>query len=140
VSSNTTYIESGAGVGDGARTGLASVVTGLLFVLAMFFAPLVSVIPSEAATPALVMVGFMMMKQITLIDWKNDDVAIPSFLALALMPFTYSITVGIGAGFLAYVVIKLVRGKAGDVHPLMWIVAVLFVLYFLLTPVTQLLT
>src|ERR687897_734724 len=140
VSSNTSYIESAAGVGEGARTGLASIVTGLLFLLTIFFAPVVEAIPSEAAVPALVLVGFLMMQQVKGIDWDDLEIAIPAFLTIVLMPFTYSITVGIGAGFLAYVVIKLVRGKAREVHPLMWIVAALFVLYFTISPLTRLLT
>lgn len=140
VSSNTSYIESASGVSEGARTGLASVVTGVLFLLAIVFAPLVDIIPSEAAVPALVLVGFLMMQQVKGIDWDDLEIAIPAFLTIVLMPFTYSITVGIGAGFLAYAVIKLVRGKASEVHPLMWVVAVLFVLYFTLTPLTRLLT
>ena len=140
VSSNTSYIESAAGVGEGARTGLASVVTGVLFLFAIFLAPLVEVIPSEAAVPALVLVGFLMMQQVKGIDWDDLEIAIPAFLTIVLMPFTYSITVGIGAGFLAYVFIKLVRGKAGAVHPLMWVVAALFVLYFAIDPITSLLT
>jgi AGZA family xanthine/uracil permease-like MFS transporter len=140
VSSNTSYIESASGVGEGARTGLASVVTGILFLLTIVFAPLVNIIPSEAAVPALVLVGFLMMQQVKGIDWDDLEIAIPAFLTIVLMPFTYSITVGIGAGFLAYVVIKLVRGKPRDVHPLMWLVAILFVLYFAIHPVTALLT
>jgi adenine/guanine/hypoxanthine permease len=140
VSSNTSYIESASGVGDGARTGLASVVTGVLFLLAMFFAPLVNVIPSEAAVPALVLVGFLMMQQISGIAWADVEIAIPAFLTIILMPFTYSITVGIGAGFLAYVLIKVVRGKVADIHVLMWIVAALFALYFAIEPITALLT
>ena len=111
VSSNTSYIESASGVGEGARTGLASVVTGVLFLLTIFLAPLVAVIPSEAAVPALVLVGFLMMQQVTEIDWRDVEIAIPAFLTIVLMPFTYSITVGIGAGFLAYVLIKLVLGQ-----------------------------
>jgi len=140
VSSNTSYIESASGVGEGARTGLASVVTGVLFLLAIVLAPIVEIIPSEAAVPALVLVGFLMMQQVKGIDWDDLEIAIPAFLTIVLMPFTYSITVGIGAGFVAYALIKLVRGKAREVRPLMWIVAALFVLYFTLTPVTRLLT
>jgi AGZA family xanthine/uracil permease-like MFS transporter len=140
VSSNTSYIESASGVGEGARTGLASVVTGVLFLLAIVLAPIVEIIPSEAAVPALVLVGFLMMQQVKGIDWDDLEIAIPAFLTIVLMPFTYSITVGIGAGFVAYALIKLVRGKVGEVHPLMWIVAALFVLYFTLSPITRLLT
>ena len=119
VSSNTSYIESASGVGEGARTGLASVITGVLFLFATFLAPLVQIVPYEAATPALVVVGFLMMQQVKGIAWDDMEIAIPAFLTIILMPFTYSITVGIGAGFVAYVFIKLVRGKAKVVHPLM---------------------
>ena len=139
ISSNTSYIESAAGVGEGARTGLASVVTGALFLLTTFLAPVVSVIPYEAATPALVVVGFLMMMQVRGIDWDDMEVAIPAFLTIVLMPFTYSISVGIGAGFVTYVVIKAVRGKASQVHPLLWGVAAMFVLYFAINPLEQLL-
>jgi adenine/guanine/hypoxanthine permease len=138
ISSNTSYIESASGVGEGARTGLASVVTGLLFLLATVFAPLVKIIPNEAAVPALVLVGFLMMQQVKNIEWDDVEIAIPAFLTIVLMPFTYSISVGIGAGFIAYVLIKLVRGKAAQLHPLMWIVSVLFVIYFAIDPIKQL--
>ncbi|MCL1870929.1 MAG: NCS2 family permease [Promicromonosporaceae bacterium] len=131
VSSNTAFIESAAGVGDGARTGLASVTTGIAFLLAMFLSPVVEMIPYEAATPALVVVGFLMLTQVTGIDWKNYEVALPAFLTIVLMPFTYSITAGIGAGVIAFVVIKLVVGKAKAVHPLLYVAAIMFVLYFL---------
>jgi len=139
VSSNTSYIESASGVGEGARTGLASVVTGVLFLLSMVFAPLVQVIPSEAAVPALVLVGFLMMQQVKEIDWDDLEIAIPAFLTIVLMPFTYSITVGIGAGFVTYVLIKIVRGKTSSVHPLMWVCAALFILYFAIDPIKALL-
>jgi AGZA family xanthine/uracil permease-like MFS transporter len=137
VSSNTSYIESASGVGDGARTGLASVVTGLLFLLSTFFAPLVEHIPSEAAVPALVLVGFLMMSQVKGIDWDDVEIAIPAFLTIALMPFTYSITAGIGAGFIAYVVIKVVKGKIAAIHPLLWVIGVLFVIYFAIDPISR---
>jgi adenine/guanine/hypoxanthine permease len=138
VSSNTSYIESASGVGEGARTGLASVVTGLLFLLATIFAPLVAIIPNEAAVPALVLVGFLMMQQVTNIAWDDVEIAIPAFLTIVLMPFTYSISVGIGAGFLAYVLVKVVRGKAAAIHPLLWVVAALFLVYFAIGPIRQL--
>ncbi|MEU6136548.1 NCS2 family permease [Nocardioides sp. NPDC047086] len=137
VSSNTSYVESASGVGEGARTGLAAVVTGVLFLLTTFLAPLVTVIPSEAAVPALVLVGFLMMQQVKDINWADPDIAIPAFLTIALMPFTYSISVGIGAGFLAYVLIKVVRGKIKSVHPLMWLVAVMFAVYFAIHPISS---
>lgn len=139
VSSNTSYIESAAGVGDGARTGLASVVTGAAFLLATFLSPLVEMVPFEAATPVLVVVGFLMVMQISGIDWKNMEIAIPAFLTAILMPFTFSITVGIGAGFISFVVLKVVLGKARQVHPLMWGASALFVVYFALGPIKELL-
>ncbi len=139
VSSNTAYIESAAGVGEGARTGLASVVTGVLFLCATFLAPLVAIVPYEAATPALVVVGFLMMQQVKGIAWDDLEIAIPAFLTIVLMPFTYSITVGIGAGFVTYVFIKLIRGKSSVIHPLMWLVAALFVIYFAIDPIKSVL-
>jgi AGZA family xanthine/uracil permease-like MFS transporter len=135
VSSNTSYVESAAGVGDGARTGLASVTTGVAFLLATFLAPLVGMVPFEAATPALVVVGFLMVMQVSGIDWKNFEVAVPAFLTIVLMPFSYSITVGIGAGVISFVVLKLALGKVRQVHPLMWVAAALFVVYFLIGPI-----
>jgi AGZA family xanthine/uracil permease-like MFS transporter len=139
VSSNTSYIESAAGVGEGARTGLASVVTGICFLLATIFAPVVEIIPYEAATPALVVVGFLMMTQVKEIAWDRFEIALPAFLTIILMPFTYSISVGIGAGFVSYVVLAVARGKARQVHPLLWVVAALFVVYFAIDPIQQVL-
>ena len=135
VSSNTSYIESASGVGEGARTGLASVVTGILFLLTTFLAPLVAIIPYEAATPALIVVGFLMMTQIKSIDWEDYGIAIPAFLTIILMPFTYNISVGIGAGFVSYVVIRVFQGRTKDVHPLLLLVAGLFMIYFLNDPI-----
>jgi AGZA family xanthine/uracil permease-like MFS transporter len=140
VSSNTSYIESASGVGEGARTGLASVVTGVAFLLTLFITPLVNIIPSEAAVPALILVGFLMMQQVKNIDWDDVEIAIPAFLTIILMPFTYSIAAGIGAGFLAYALIKIARGKSGALHPLMWAVSALFVVYFAIEPLTRWLT
>jgi adenine/guanine/hypoxanthine permease len=135
VSSNTSYIESASGVGEGARTGLASVVTGVLFLLTTFLAPLVAIIPYEAAVPALIIVGFMMMTQIKGIDWDDLGIAIPAFLTIILMPFTYNISVGIGAGFVTYVVIRVIQGRRREIHPLMYVVAGLFMIYFLQSPI-----
>src|SRR4051795_13455883 len=134
ISSNTSYIESASGVEEGARTGLASVVTGVLFLLATFLAPLFAVVPSEAAAPALVIVGFLMMTQVTNIDWGDMEIALPAFLTIVLMPFTYNITVGIGAGFIAWVLLKIAKGHARSIHPLLWTVCGFFLLYFLKTP------
>ena len=139
VSSNTSYVESAAGVGEGARTGLASVVTGCMFALSMFFAPLVKMVPYEAATPALVVVGFLMMMQVTDIDWKSPEIALPAFLTIIMMPFSYSITNGIGAGFVAYLVIEVAQGRARRIHPLMWVACAMFVVYFTLAPIKAIL-
>jgi len=135
ISSNTSYIESASGVGEGARTGLSSVVTGICFLLTTFLAPLVAIIPYEAATPALIIVGFLMMTQIKGIDWNDLGVAIPAFLTIILMPFTYNITVGIGAGFVSHVVIRALQGKAKEVHWLLWLISGLFMVYFLTSPI-----
>jgi AGZA family xanthine/uracil permease-like MFS transporter len=140
VSSNTSYIESASGVGEGARTGLASIVTGICFLISMVVAPLVTLVPYEAATPALILVGFLMMTQVKGIDFDDLEVAFPAFLTIVLMPFTYSISAGIGAGFVSYVILKTVRGKARQVHPLMWVVAALFVVYFAIGPLSDWLT
>jgi len=136
ISSNTSYIESASGVGEGARTGFASVITGICFLLATFLSPLVAIIPYEAATPALIIVGFLMMTQVKDIDWADLGIAIPAFLTIILMPFTYSISVGIGAGFVSHVLIRAVQGRRKEVHPLLWLVAVLFVIYFMTSPIT----
>lgn len=139
ASSSTTYIESAAGVGEGARTGFANLVTGGLFALALFLSPLLTIVPLQAAAPALVAVGFLMMTQVKHIDWDRYDIAVPAFLTIAVMPFTYSITNGIGVGFLAYVVIKTVVGKAREVHWLLWGASALFLVYFAIDPLEQLL-
>jgi AGZA family xanthine/uracil permease-like MFS transporter len=136
ISSNTSYIESASGVGEGARTGLASVVTGILFLLTTFLAPLVAVIPYEAATPALIIVGFLMMTQIKNLDWADYGIAIPAFLTIILMPFTYSISVGIGAGFVSHVLVRIVQGRAKEIHALLYVVSGLFVIYFLQSPIS----
>ena len=139
VSSATSYVESTAGVADGARTGLASVVTGLLFVLTLFFTPLVALVPSEAATPALVIVGALLIMQIKDLDLTDFGLVVPAFLTIVLMPFTYSITNGIGAGFISWVVLQAARGRGREVHPLLWVIAGLFVVYFALDPLKDLL-
>ena len=137
VSSNQIYVESGAGIGEGARTGLASIVTGLLFLVAMFFTPLINRVPFESVAPALVVVGFLMVSQVGKIDWQDWGIGIPAFLTFSLMPFTYSIANGLGAGFIAYVLIRTFQGRARDVHPLMWAVAAAFLLFFAVGPIEQ---
>jgi AGZA family xanthine/uracil permease-like MFS transporter len=130
VSSNTTYIESAAGVADGGRTGMTSVVTGLLFLVAVFLAPIVQIIPIQAAAPALVLVGYLMFTQIGEIDARDVAIGLPALLILILMPLTFTIYIGIGAGIVAYVVIQIVLGRAQEVHWLLWIAFVAFVLFF----------
>jgi AGZA family xanthine/uracil permease-like MFS transporter len=137
VSSNTSYIESATGVGEGARTGLASIVTGIAFLLTTFLAPLVAIIPYEAATPALLVVGFLMMSQVKNIDWDDLGIGIPAFLTIILMPFSYNISVGIGAGFVTHVVIRAVQGRGKEVHPLLLLVSGLFMVYFLSSPINS---
>jgi AGZA family xanthine/uracil permease-like MFS transporter len=137
-SSATSYIESAAGVGEGARTGFSNLVTGGLFAVALFLTPLLTIVPMQAAAPALVAVGFLMMTQVKNIDWDRYEIAIPAFLTIAVMPFTYSITNGIGAGFLAFVLIKTVLGRAKEVHWLLWATSALFLVYFAINPIQQL--
>ena len=137
ISSNTSYIESASGVGEGARTGLASVVTGIAFLLTTFLSPLVALVPYEAATPALLIVGFLMMTQIKDIDWSDITIALPAFFTIILMPFTYSIAVGIGAGFVTHVLLKLATGKSKQIHPLLWASAIAFVIYFASYPLNN---
>lgn len=137
TSVNSGFIESTVGVGDGARTGLANVVTGVLFLATIVLAPLAAVIPTEAASATLVLVGFLMMQQIVRIDWTDVEMAIPAFMTIVVMPFSYSITNGIGAGFISYVAIKVFRGKWREVHPLMYVTAALFVLYFVSGPIQE---
>ncbi|UUX59259.1 NCS2 family permease [Glutamicibacter halophytocola] len=129
-SSAQIFVESGAGIGEGARTGLASVITGLLMIVAMFLSPLIYLVPFEAVAPALVVVGFMMITQVSKIDWNDWGIALPAFLTFTLMPFTYSIANGIGAGFISYVFIRATQGRAKEIHPLMWVVSAAFVLFF----------
>jgi AGZA family xanthine/uracil permease-like MFS transporter len=139
ASSNTTYIESASGISEGGRTGLTSAVVGVLFLLSLFLSPLAGVIPPQATAPALVIVGFLMMGLVREVPWDDYDVAIPAFLTMVVMPFTYSITNGIGAGFVAYVVIKVLRGKPGDVHWMMYVSALAFLIYFAISGVRALL-
>jgi AGZA family xanthine/uracil permease-like MFS transporter len=130
ISSNTTYIESAAGVAEGGRTGFASVITGALFLVAILLAPVAGIIPAYATAPALVLVGYLMFTLVGDIDVRNMEDGIPALLTMMLMPLTYDITVGIGAGFVSWVLIKVVKGKIGEIHPLMWLVSAAFLVYF----------
>ena len=130
ISSNTSYIESAAGVAEGGRTGLTSVVTGILFLLAVFVTPLAGMVPFAATGPVLVVVGYLMATLIRDINFADVEEGFPALLGITLMPLTYNITVGIGAAFVSYVLIKVVRGKLTEVHWLMWVVAAAFLVYF----------
>ena len=132
ASSVTSYIESAAGVAEGARTGLHSVVVGLLFALAMFAAPIAGIVPAAATAPALIAVGFLMTQQIARIDFRSLPTALPAFVLLITIPLTYSISHGIGFGFIAWVAIQLLLGRPRDVHPLMYVASAAFAAYFLL--------
>lgn len=131
-SSNTTYIESASGVAQGGRTGLTAAVVGILFLLSTFLAPIVGIVPGVATAPALILVGFLMLVVVKDIEWDNLDESIPAFLTILTIPFTGSISRGIGFGFISFVLIKVFRGKAREVHPLMYVVAAFFALDFAL--------
>jgi AGZA family xanthine/uracil permease-like MFS transporter len=133
TSSNTTYIESGAGVAEGAKTGLASLVTAILFALCIFLAPIAGVVPQQATAPALILVGWFMFKPILDLNKVGDIDFATGFavlLTVFVMPLTYSITNGIGAGFIAYAVLKSISGRSRDVSTAMWVAAAAFVVYF----------
>lgn len=132
TSSATTYIESAAGVGEGGRTGLAAVVVGVLFLLAMFLSPIAGVVPAHATAPALIIVGFLMAAVARDIPFSDLEEGLPALLTIAIMPFTYSITNGIGAGFISYTFIKVVQGKGGQLHWAMYVASVAFLIYFAL--------
>lgn len=130
VSSNTSYIESSAGVAEGGRTGLTSVVVGLLFLVTIFLSPLATLISGPVTAAVLILIGFLMVGFIKQIDFDDLEEGFPALLAIILMPLTYSITVGIGAGFVMHTVIKVVKGKMKEIPALMWVVSLAFVLYF----------
>ena len=130
VSSNTSYIESSAGVAEGGRTGLTAIVVGVLFLLSIFVTPLASVVPFSATAPVLILIGFLMAGLIKEIDFTDIEEGFPALLAIVLMPLTYSITVGIGAGFVMHTLIKVIKGKMRDIPWLMWVVSLAFVIYF----------
>ena len=130
ASSNTVFIESGAGIGEGARTGLASIVTGALFLAAMFLTPLAAIVPTEVAAAALVIVGAMMASHLRDIDLADFSIALPVVLTVAVMPLSYSIANGIGVGFISWAIVRTAAGKGREISPLLWIVAAGFLLYF----------
>ncbi|MEA4822746.1 MAG: NCS2 family permease [Clostridiaceae bacterium] len=133
TSTVTTFVESSTGISEGARTGLASIVTGILFLLAIIIAPIAGIIPAAATAPALIIVGVLMIKGVAKIDWNDIETAIPCFLTIAMMPFAYSISDGIGFGFISYVLIKTVRRKFKEVPALMYIISLIFILKYVLS-------
>ncbi|MEU8710150.1 NCS2 family permease [Streptomyces sp. NPDC048565] len=134
-SGQTVFVESATGVGEGARTGLASVVTGLFFAACLFFTPLTAIVPAEVASAALVVIGAMMMQNARHVDWGDRSVAVPVFLTVVLMPFTYTITTGVAAGVISYAAIKLAQGRAREVGVFMWVLTLVFLVYFALHPI-----
>ena len=130
TSSNTTYIESAAGVAEGGRTGFTAVVVGVLFLLAIALSPLAGIVPASATAPVLILVGFLMFTLVADINVRDLEDGIPALLTMILMPLTFDIAIGIGAGFISWTFIKVVRGKAAEVHPLMWVVSIAFVVFF----------
>ena len=139
ASSNTVFVDSAAGIAEGARTGLAACVTGVLFLLSMFFSPLIAVIPMEAGAAALVVVGAMMVTQIREIDMTDFRTSLPVFLTMVTMPLTYSIANGIGVGFISWALIHAMSNRARQVHWLLWVVSAGFVLYFVRGPISAIL-
>lgn len=131
TSTTTSYIESSAGVAAGARTGFAAIVTGALFLLSLFFSPLLGVVTSAVTAPALIIVGVLMVASLNNIDWKKFEIAVPAFLTVLAMPLTYSIATGIAIGFIFYPITMIVKGKAKEIHPIMYFLFVIFVLYFI---------
>ncbi|MBD8006841.1 NCS2 family permease [Bacillus norwichensis] len=131
TSTTTSYVESTAGVAAGARTGFANIVTAILFLLSLFFYPLLGVITASVTAPALIIVGVLMVSSIGGIDWKRFEIAVPAFFTIVSMPLTYSIATGIGIGFIFYPITMIVKGKAKEIHPIMYFFFVIFVLYFI---------
>ena len=131
TSNVTTYVESAAGIGAGGRTGLTALVVAVLFAISSFFSPVVSIVPNAATAPILIIVGVMMLSNLKSVDWEDLSEAIPAFFTSIFMGFSYSITYGIAAGFLTYTLVKIVKGQAKDVHFIMWILDILFILNFI---------
>ncbi|MGW3668498.1 NCS2 family permease [Streptomyces sp. NPDC005141] len=135
ASGQTVFVESATGVGEGARTGLSSVVTGIFFAACLFFTPLTAIVPGEVAAAALVVIGAMMMMNARHVDWADRATAIPVFLTVVIMPFTYSITAGVAAGVISYVAIRIAQGKAREIGAFMWGLTAIFFVYFALNPI-----
>lgn len=130
TSTTTSYIESSAGVGAGGRSGFASVVTAAFFLLALFFSPLLGVITSEVTAPALIIVGVLMAANLKNVEWDQFEVAVPAFLTVIAMPLSYSIATGIAIGFVFYPITMILKGRAKEIHPIMYFLFLVFILYF----------
>ena len=137
TSNTTTYVESAAGIGAGGRTGLTAVVTAVMFLLSIFLAPVIGIVPAQATAPALIIVGIMMLASFAEIKWTELDEAVPAFFASVFMGLCYSISYGIAAGFIFYCIIKIIRGKAKEVHPILWVSTLLFILNFVLLAIIK---
>ncbi|MEG0774005.1 NCS2 family permease [Clostridium sp.] len=133
TSNTTTYVESTAGISQGGRTGLTSVFTGIFFLLCLFIAPIAGMVPGAATAPALIVVGILMAESLQKIEWSDLGIAIPAFFTVAFMPFTYSITNGVAAGFIFYCIAKLLKKKGKEIHPILYIVTGLFILSYLIS-------
>lgn len=132
TSNTTTYVESAAGIAAGGRTGLTAVVTAVMFILSMFLAPMIGIVPAQATAPALIVVGIMMLSSFAEIKWNDLDVAIPAFFAAIFMALCYSISYGIATGFIFYCIVKVTKGKAKEVHPILWVSVALFIANFII--------
>lgn len=131
TSNTTTFVESSAGIGAGGRTGMTSIVTAICFILAAFLSPIIGLVPSQATAPALIIVGILMVSSLKDIDWTNFEMAVPAFFASVFMGFSYSISNGIAAGFIFYGIVKIFTGKAKEIHPIIWVSMVLFILNYI---------
>nr|HRC53267.1 NCS2 family permease [Bacillota bacterium] len=131
TSTVTTYVESSAGIAEGGRTGLTAIVVGVLFLVSLVFAPLAGMIPTEATAPALIIVGVLMMLPVREIDWSDFSEAFPAFMTIAMMPFAFSISDGISAGFISYVVVKVFSGKAKDIHWLVYLLGLISIVHLI---------
>ena len=138
TSNTTTYVESASGISVGGKTGLTSVVTAIMFGLCLFLAPVAGIVTTAATAPALIIVGVLMAESLKDIEWADFEEALPAFMTVIIMPFSYSISNGIAAGFIFYVLAKICRGKAKEVHPLLYLFAVLFIVYFVAMAVLKL--
>ncbi len=137
TSNTTTYVESAAGIGAGGRTGLTSVVVSICFAISAFFASFVSAVPSAATAPALIAVGMMMLSAFSEIKWDDFEEAIPAFFAGMFMALSYSISYGIGTGFIFYVLVKIFKKEVKNIHPILWVSTILFIINFILVAVVN---